>query len=214
MPKTLGQLDPTLDREITALSKKLRKTSGIELRRGQARVINTIARKSKTQTLREVAKELGVKNKDLRYTSQTKNEKGSRAERMKISRATATKAAAILSANAKGIPLIKLNPKQTKAGVKAGRRKLIQGAFIATPTTSPKRSTKGRGNMPAAFAGKAQVFKRKGKAAYPIKQQYVSVSRRLKSGMEKHTQRIMTNEAAGLMKKELEFRIAKQAGFK
>ncbi len=206
--------DAATAKEIKLLSKKLRKTAGIELRRAQARVINTIARKAKTQTLRTVSKELGIKNKDLRYTSQTANAAGKRNERLKINRATARKGEAVLSASPKGIPLSKLKIRQTKKGVKAGSRKIIDGAFIATPTTSPKRSTKGRGNMPASFAGKTQVFTRRGKEAYPLRQHYVSVSRRLKSGMDSQTQAIMQREAAVMMKKELEYRIAKLAGFK
>lgn len=214
MSKAFGQLDSALSRELKELSKRLKKLSGIELRRAHARVINTIARKSRVKTLSEVSKELGIKNKDLRYTSQAKNDQGKRSERMKISRATANNGAATLSANAKGIPLIKLKTRQTKAGVKAGSRRIIKGAFIATPNANPKVKNKSRGNLPAGFAGKAQVFKRKGKSAYPLKQQYVSVSRRLKTGMEKHTEYVLTKEAAMLMKKELEYRIAKLAGFK
>jgi len=208
-----GQVTGDIDKELRILTRKLRKTAGIELSRGQARVINTIARKSKTRVLREVAKELGIKNKDLRYTSQkTETTKGK--ERMNIRRATAGNIVAELRASARGIPLIKLNPRQTKSGVKAGRRKVVEGAFIATPTTSPKRNRKGRGKTPASFIGKTQVFRRKGREAYPLRQQYVPVAKRLKAGMEKHTEDLLRNEAALMMKKELEYRIAKQAGFK
>lgn len=208
-----GQVSGNIDKELRILTRKLRKTAGIELSRGQARVINTIARKSKTRVLREVAKELGIKNKDLRYTSQkTETTKGK--ERLNIRRASARMIVAELRASARGIPLIKLNPRQTKSGVKAGRRKVVEGAFIATPTTSPKSKRKGRGKLPASFIGKSQVFKRKGRAAYPLRQQYVPVSKRLKAGMQKHTEEILRKEAAQMMKKELEYRIAKQAGFK
>lgn len=208
-----GQVTGDIDKELRILTRKLRKTAGIELSRGQARVINTIARKSKTRVLREVAKELGIKNKDLRYTSQkTETSKGK--ERLNIRRASARMIVAELRASARGIPLIKLNPRQTKSGVKAGRRKVVEGAFIATPTASPKSKRKGRGKLPASFIGKSQVFKRKGRAAYPLRQQYVSVSKRLKAGMQKHTEDILRKEAAQMMKKELEYRVAKQAGFK
>ena len=51
-------------------TKDLRKIARREIPRAQARVLNTIGRKAKTRVLREVAKDLGIRNKDLRYTSQ------------------------------------------------------------------------------------------------------------------------------------------------
>ena len=74
MSKAFGQLDSALSRELKELSKRLKKLSGIELRRAHARVINTIARKSRVKKLSEVSKELGIINKDLRYTRQAKND--------------------------------------------------------------------------------------------------------------------------------------------
>lgn len=210
-----GQVTGDIDKELRKLTSQLRKTAGIELSRGQVRVINTIARKSKTRVLREVAKELGIKNKDLRYISQRAETKK---ERIKIRRAAVRRIVADLNASAVRIPLIKLNPRQTRSGVKAGRRRVVEGAFIATPTTSlkntsPKRNQR-RGDLPAGLVGVTQVFTRKSRHAYGLKQESVRVVHRLKAAMRKHTEEILRKEAALLMKKELEYRVAKKAGFK
>lgn len=204
-----------LARDIAALSKDLKRISDVEARRVNARVINTIARKAKTRTLSGVSKELGIKNKDLRYSSQTVDENGKKKERMKISRATANSPTAVMSSRVRGIPLIKMSPKQTRAGVKVRGRKVVEGGFIATPTLSPKGSLKGRGELPGSFIGKTQVFTRKkGGKRYGLVQRYVAVLNQLSDGMNKYAAEVLEREAGVLLKRELEYRIAKLTGLK
>lgn len=203
---------PDLHRQIKTLTKDLRRIDRREIPRAQARVLNTIGRKAKTRVLREVAKDLGIRNKDLRYTSQkTETSKGK--ERIRLTRATTAQNEVVMRGSGAGIPLIKLRARQTKSGVKAGGQ-IIAGAFIATASNSPKGSTKGRGNMPGSFAGKQQVFKRRGKGRYPIAAQFKSVRTKLKDGMNKHVEHVMRTEGGTLMVKELEYRIARNTSFK
>lgn len=86
-----------------------------------ARALNRTAQQASTAAVRTLAKETGLKQKDVR-------------EKVARIRAARNKLEAVIIATGRAFNLIRFKAKQTKKGVKAsawGRRKLYKGTFIA-----------------------------------------------------------------------------------
>jgi len=110
------------------------------------RALNKTARSARTQAVRGVAKEIRLKQKDVRPM-------------IPVIPATSKHLEAKLVARGRPISLMRLGARQTKQGVVyrgPGGRVLIRSAFIAT--------------MPRAR--RPGVFKRKGKPRLPIQKQF------------------------------------------
>lgn len=183
--------------------KMLKVLSGVEVGRAQASALNKAAAKVTTATIKDSAKSLKMKSSDIRYTSVTSKKK-----RIKLSRANSKKQMAVLDVNGSKVLLGKLKPRQLKSGVKVGRT-TYKGAFIATPSTNPTGSTKGRGNLPSGLIGKQQVFERKGKKRYGLKAKYKWVKSTTQAIMNKKSREMMAKEVPIILKREYEFRINK-----
>ena len=88
------------------------------------RALNRAATKVRSEAVKRVARDMGLKQKDARRSFQ-------------IVRATRAKPEAVIIITGKPIGLIKFGARQTRRGVTAkawGKRKLYKGAFIA-PTS-------------------------------------------------------------------------------
>lgn len=204
-------IENDVERELRELSKRLKKTSGVELRRAQARVLNSLVRKIRSRVIREVARELKIRNKDLSKMGGNK-----KWDRISMVRAATSQRYlfAELKAIGTGIPLIDLKHTQTRRGVRT-RAKTVDGAFIATPTATPVRDDAGRYRKSEnRFHGDTQVFKRLTDDRYPLRVVRLAVRKALSKHLNSSAGLILKQEAALMMKKELEYRIAKQAGFK
>lgn len=193
-----------LKKEIKKLERILQKLSGKQVQLAHASTLNKASAKIKTITNREASKSLKMKQADLRYIS-----KEAKKERINLVRAKASKLSAKLNVSAKPVLLGKLNPRQLKSGVKVGQSKFTD-SFIATPTMSPKGSTKGRGSLPAGLVGKQQVFTRKKDKRYPLKARYKWIKSTLQAVMNKHAGLMMEREVPRLLKREYDYRISKE----
>jgi hypothetical protein len=192
------------NKEMKKQHKRLSVLSGIEVDRAQAAALNKTARKLNTVTIKDGAKKLKIKSSLIRYSSVNKKTK-----RITLHRATAKKHNALLHVNAGKIQLGSLGPKKQKRGVKVAGE-LYTDSFIATPTNSPKGSTKGRGNLPSGLVGKQQVFFRKSKSRYGLKARYKWIKETLSGIMNDKAGSLMINEVPRLLKHEYDYRINRE----
>ena len=195
MPK-LSVDEQYLNYELGRLEAKLRHMKGIEVGRAQAAALNKSAAKVSTGTVRATASKLSIKQKLIR-------------QRVRINRASSKKLEAGIKVNTRGIPMIKLNAREVPGGVQAGAY-LQPDAFIATATSAPKGSTKGRKNPASQLIGKTQVFKRKGKGRYPLRAVTVEIAKVVKENTIKTASSAMRHDIARLLKHEYEYRILKR----
>ncbi len=180
--------------EMARHKRILKKLSGIEVKRAQAAALNKTAKKVVTNTVRDTAKKSAVKQKLIR-------------PKLKVSKATSKQIEANIKVNTKGIPLIKLNPKQVAGGIQAGQY-LVPDGFIATTNSAAKgkgRKTPGRG-----LVGKTHVFKRKGNGRYPIKMQEVNIRPVITKQAKNAASTSMQLDAAKFLAHEYKFRIQKK----
>jgi hypothetical protein len=210
MAKAAFNLTGNVLTDVKQLSKQLKKIAGVEVVRAHTRVLNAIARKVKTATLRNASKKLKVKNKDLRYMKAD-----GKGERISVFKANASNQK-ILRSEVKsygtGIPLSRLNPKQTKSGVRT-RAKVAAGAFIATPTAKPVGSVKGRYKKSSKrFDGQTEVFKRITNERYPLRVERLNVAKIISTELKKAANDIVANEAATMLLKEFEYRLMRKIG--
>lgn len=107
------------------------------------RAINDTARRAHTESVREVAKRMGVVQKRVRKD-------------LTLSRATRARLVAVITAKGRPLPLIGFRARQLRRGVKArawGQQRLYPHTFIAT--------------MPSGHRG---VFVRVGRGRLPIRE--------------------------------------------
>ncbi len=183
-----------LARELSKQSRRLALLSGPEVNRAQATALTKTARLAKTQALRESYKPLAVTQKLLR-------------PRVKVTSANSKNMTAKIFGGMRGIPLIKLKPKEVDGGVQAGPY-LVPGGFIATPTNSPKQNRAGRSNPSSGLVkGGAQVFKRKGRGAYPLENQLVNIKPVLEQKMKAAARSKMRMDMRRLLLHEMKHRI-------
>lgn len=183
-----------LERELSKHKKRLALLSGVEVNRAQAAALTKTARLAKTQSIRESYKPLAVTQKLLR-------------PRVKVTSAKAKNMTAEIFGGMRGIPLIKLKAKEVDGGVQAGPY-LVPDGFIATPTSFPKQHRSGRKSPSSGvIKGGAQVFKRKGRGAYPLENQMVNVKPVLEKKMKAAARSKMRMDMRRLLLHELKHRI-------
>lgn len=111
-----------------------------------SRAINKVAKSTRTQVVRQISKETGLPQKDIRQRN------------VRLRSASYRSLIARLRLFAKAIPIVRLKARQVKSGVTyrlGSVRHQIEHAFIAT--------------MPSGHRG---VYLRAGKSRLPIRQQY------------------------------------------
>ena len=198
MKNTIDINDKDLKKQIDELTKRFDLLSGPEIRRAQASALNKAGRQVKSHSVKRSAAPLGVSQKLLR-------------PRVKLTNSTAKKQVATIWGGLQGIPLIKLKAKEVGGGVQAGQY-LVPDAFIATPTKSPKSRRRGRHVPSSGLIGRSQVFKRKGRSAYPLENQKLNISPEVSKQMRQSADRIMRNDMRRLMQHEYKFRILRKLG--
>ena len=164
------QLDQQLDKVFKQLG-------GKQVRHAHAKALTKTAREVKPVALRKSAAKLSISQKHLR-------------PRIKVRGAKVKNLTARIWGGLAPVPLIKLKAKEVDGGVVAGKY-LLPDAFIATATNSPKQKRKGRKAPSKHLVGKAQVFMREGREAYPLKAQGVNVGRVLRPQTKLATDRAM-----------------------
>lgn len=192
----LNQAD--IDRQLGDLAKKFDVLTGPEVRRAHSTALNKGAARIKTGVVKKAAPSLGVSQKLLR-------------PRLVIRKSSAKTLESSVFAGLKGIPLIHLKAKEVAGGVQAGNY-LVPDGFIAVPTKNPKRGHKGRTDPSSGLIGHAQVFKRKGRGAYPLEVQRLNISPAVRKQMEAEAARIMRSDMRKLLAQEYRFRVLKKAG--
>lgn len=118
------------------------------VKRAAVRAINKVARSARTEVVRKISRETGLRQRDIRKRN------------VRLLRARYDRLSALLILTGRAIKLIRYRARQTRRGVtyRSGEgRKLLPSAFIAT--------------MPSGHEG---VFKRRGKERLPIDEQYGS----------------------------------------
>lgn len=106
-----------------------------------------------------------------------------------------------------GVPYAALRARQTKAGVRAGKR-LLQGAFIA-PVQKPKG---GRKNLVFRRNGaKRRTIKGNyiGQKRQPIKEQFLAINDRVDEITPKVAARVMKSDLAIILARDLKYRLGK-----
>ena len=132
-----------------------------EIPKIMSRAVNKTATTARTQSVRDIARNLKIKGSDL-------YQKGNRSRPVTQSKATYNHPQVVLAYGLDRIPLIHFKARQTKKGVtyqSGGGRRLIPHAFIQT--------VYGRGGATAqakARGGHVAVLKRARETAYPIKE--------------------------------------------
>ncbi len=186
-----------LEIEISKQKKRLSLLSGSEVNRAQASALTKTAGLIRTQSIKESSIPLAVTQKLLR-------------PRVKVTSANAKTMTASIFGGMRGIPLIKLKAKEVDGGIKAGPY-LVPDGFIAAPTNTPKQHRKGRKSPSIGLIkGGAQVFKRKGRGAYPLENQMVNVKPVLEKKVKAAARSKMRMKMRSLLLHELEYRILKK----
>ncbi len=185
------QLDQQLDKVFKQLG-------GKQVRHAHAKALTKTARDVKPVALRKSAAKLSISQKHLR-------------PRIKVYGAKVKTMTARIWGSTAPVSLIKLKAKTVPGGVAAGKY-LLPGAFIATATNSPKQTRKGRKTPSKYLVGKAQVFMRVGKAAYPLKAQGVNVERVLKPQTKLATHRAMRHNMRINLLREYKQKVLKNLG--
>jgi len=107
-----------------------------------ASTLNKVARKAQAVAVKRIAKDIGIKQMEVR-------------KYLRIQKATWRNLRISVKSRGKRVPISKLSARQTKKGVtyrSQGKRKLIPGAFIAD----------------VRVKGSPDVYKRQGKARFPL----------------------------------------------
>jgi hypothetical protein len=185
-------------RQMGELHKRFHILSGNDVKRAQSSALNKAGARVKTHAIKQSAGPLGVSQKLIR-------------PRIKLRKSTTRKQVATVWGGMQGIPLIKLKAKEFDGGVQAGRY-LVAGAFIATATNSPKQRRKGRSAPSSGLVGNAQVFKRKGRGAYPLEAQKLNIAPTVSRQMKQSAERVLRNDMRKIMQQEYRFRVLRKAG--
>ena len=189
------------NRQMRELGIKFDILTGTDVNRAQASALNKGAERTKTAGIQKTSRALKIQQKLIR-------------PRVKIRRANAKKQSATIWANtSKGVPLIKLKAREVGGGVAAGQY-VVPDGFISTATATPKQSRSGRTNPSAQLIGKTQVFKRKGKGAYPLEAQTVNIRPEMEAAIRSRAASYMRNEYRKILLNEYKFRVLKKAGIK
>lgn len=127
------------------LERKLREYGHVALPTAMARALNTTAITVRKETIAQVAKAMGLKQKDVRDKSTIR-----RADRQRLE--------AVIRFEGEALNMIRFRARQTKRGVSAapwGQRRLFRSAFIATMPSGGtvvmvrhKESPKYQGRLP------------------------------------------------------------------
>jgi hypothetical protein len=139
-------------RDLDVVDKKVQK-------RATSMSINRVATKVKSAGIKQIASATNVPQKLIRRMFDNTGTQ-TRKDRVTIRKARPKWPSAFIYFRTRSIPAILLNARQTKTGVRT-RRKVYPGAFINN-----------------AMGGGKQVFKRRGKARYPIDAQKVDIKKR------------------------------------
>lgn len=198
MPSELNLNQADIDRQLGDLAKKFDVLSGAEVRRAHSAALNKGASRIRTAVVRKSAPELGITQKLLR-------------PRLAIRKSSARTLTSEVTGRLRGIPLIRLKAKEIDGGVQAGNY-LVPDGFIAVPTKNPKFHHKHRREPGDALIGKAQVFKRIGRGAYPLKAQKLEISPAVQRQMRAEADRIMRSDMRKLLAQEYKFRVLRKAG--
>lgn len=195
----VGLSQAVLERELIKHRRILKTLGNITaVNRAIASGLNKTAALAKTETIKGVSSSTGIKQKLIR-------------PKVKIDKATAKKLKGGLWSNTKGIPLIKLNAKEVPGGVQAGAY-LVPDGFIAAPTRTPRQHRRGRRNpSDGLIKGGPQVFARKGRGAYPLENQKVSIEKDVRSKGNQAARRAMRNHVRRLILHEYTHRITRMA---
>lgn len=185
-------------RQMGELHKRFNILSGNDVKRAQSSALNKAGARVKTNAIKQSASPLGVSQKLIR-------------PRIKLKKSTLRSQVASVWGGMQGIPLIKLKAKAFDGGVQAGTY-LVAGAFIATATNSPKQSRRGRSAPSSGLVGKPQVFKRKGRGAYPLENQKLIIAPEVSKQMKRSAERVLRNDMRKIMQQEYRFRVLRKAG--
>lgn len=131
-----------------AMRRDLRRVRGSIVPRVTARALNRAARSTRTQATREIGREFRIKAKLIR-------------DRIALGRAVFRDLTARIFAIIAPLPMILLNPRQTRSGVSARGGHQVPGGFIA--------------RMPSGHRG---VFKRQSRRRLPIVEQKIDITER------------------------------------
>lgn len=187
-------------RQMKELGIKFEILGSKDIDRAQASALNKGAQRVRTQSVRQASKALSIQQKLLR-------------PRVQIRRANANKQVATVWAGMQGVPLIKLRAKEVSGGVVAGPY-LVPDGFIATTRSQAKTPDKNRSQPGSGLIGKTHVFKRKGRARYPLEAKSVNIRTELDPAVRNSAATYMRNEHRAILLQEYKFRVLKKAGIK
>ena len=170
-------------REVRGMFRGIRKRA---LPLAVPRALNRATQQARTATVKDVAREMGIKQKIVKE----------RVRFQKRDKATRQRWTAVTFVVITDIPARKLGtPRQTKKGGKAGKH-LYPGSFVA------------RGRYEGAFksTGGLAIFRRRGKKRLPIAEVKVPVERIV----VKHTPRNLETVGRPVFKRRLEHELKRQ----
>lgn len=178
----------SLDRDLKKLEEKLIKISTKEYDRANYSALNKTGARIKTQVVRQVAARTGIKNKYLN-------------KKVFASKAALKNNFIRIRHYREGVPVISLNAKQTKQGVRA-LKTMHQGAFIAD-------GSKGTGK---GILNRAQVLRRLGSARNPLEVVKKPIKDDVDNVFPRVTKVVFEREYPKLLQHELTWRINKLLG--